>query len=184
MPWQPEHKTASRQRILSAASQLFTTRGFDQVGINDVMKAAGMTRGAFYNHFSSKAELYSEAIRHSGQQRRQMLSGLKPSLQQIVQGYLSTAHRDGKIIQCPLAYLVTDVVQRDEQVRAAWSDTFKGFVQQLQHSQHSTLTEQQALQHAATLIGAISISRALNDQTLSDRLLDSCLQSLQQAIEE
>lgn len=179
MPWQPDHKTQSRERILDAAAHLFTTRGFDQVGINEVMKSAGMTRGAFYNHFSSKAELYSAAIRHSGAQRRQMLTDINPDLQQMIRGYLSPAHRDGKQIQCPLAYLVTDVVQRDDQVRAAWSDTFKGFVRQLEHCQHSHGQDTgDALQQAATLIGAIAISRALNDEALSNQLLESCLKRL------
>lgn len=177
MPWQPEHKQLSRQKILDAAATLFTTRGFDRVGINDVMAEAGMTHGAFYNHFSSKSELYSEAIRHSGAQRRQMLQQIKPDLCQMMSGYLSTEHRDGKSIQCPLAYLVTDVFQRDEQVRDAWSDTFKGFVQQLQFIQGEQ-SENKTLQQAATLIGAMAVSRALNDTALSDQLLQSCLDGL------
>jgi len=179
MPWQPDHKQQSRHRILDAAATLFTTQGFDRVGINDVMQAAGMTRGAFYNHFSSKSELYSAAIRHSGGRRRQMLNATRPNLQQMVHGYLSKAHRAGEAIQCPLAYLVTDVAQRDEQVRDAWSDTFKGFVRQLQSDRSPDAPLQpEALQRAATLIGAMAISRTLSDSELSDQLLESCIEGL------
>lgn len=53
MAWKESHKLESRQRILAAAAELFTRKGFNQVGIDEVMLAAGMTRGAFYAHFNS-----------------------------------------------------------------------------------------------------------------------------------
>lgn len=62
MGWSASQKQQSRERILQSAAELFTREGFENVGINDVMQHAGMTRGAFYNHFSSKSELYAEAI--------------------------------------------------------------------------------------------------------------------------
>lgn len=40
MAWKESHKQHSRQRILSAAAELFTRKRFDQVGIDDVMQAA------------------------------------------------------------------------------------------------------------------------------------------------
>src|ERR1700694_1598125 len=51
----------NRQEILDAAEKLFRERGFDGVGVADLMKAAGFTHGGFYNHFASQDELAAEA---------------------------------------------------------------------------------------------------------------------------
>src|SRR5260370_1271740 len=51
----------NRKRILEVAGRLFRQRGFDEVGVDDLMKAAGFTHGGFYNHFASKEELEVEA---------------------------------------------------------------------------------------------------------------------------
>ena len=57
MPWTTEHKQKSREKILSSAARLFTKKGFDAVSIDDVMRLAGLTRGAFYAHFKSKSDV-------------------------------------------------------------------------------------------------------------------------------
>jgi TetR/AcrR family transcriptional repressor of nem operon len=51
----------NRARIVEVASGLFRAYGIEAVGIADVMKAAGMTQGGFYRHFSSKDGLAAEA---------------------------------------------------------------------------------------------------------------------------
>ena len=48
---------ANRIEILGAASRLCREKGFDGVGLDAVMKAAGLTHGAFYSHFRSKDDL-------------------------------------------------------------------------------------------------------------------------------
>lgn len=186
MSWHPEHKTDSRQRILRAAGELFSKQGFDQVGINEVMQAAGMTRGAFYSHFDSKSQLYSETIRATAQR----LAAQESSLEQVCQSYLSMAHRNGEKFQCPLAFLISDVAQRDERVRTAWTDTFRGFSQLIQRKQQpdataETVTDsaapQQALQTAVMMIGGLAIARALNDDELAESLLASCVAAIPSA---
>jgi TetR/AcrR family transcriptional repressor of nem operon len=51
----------NRARSVEVASGLFRAHGVEAVGIADVMKAAGMTQGGFYRHFSSKDGLAAEA---------------------------------------------------------------------------------------------------------------------------
>src|SRR5438128_1833170 len=62
MPHPKDRKQRTRQRILDAASKLFRARGFDAIAIEDVMRECGLTRGGFYAHFRSKAQLYQEAV--------------------------------------------------------------------------------------------------------------------------
>ena len=41
---------------------MFRERGFDGVGVADLMEKAGLTHGGFYNHFASKEALIAEAV--------------------------------------------------------------------------------------------------------------------------
>src|SRR5438045_9403050 len=56
-----EQAAQNRERILEVASRLFRERGFEGIGVADLMKEAGLTHGGFYGHFSSKDELIAEA---------------------------------------------------------------------------------------------------------------------------
>ena len=47
----------SRERIIDAAGALFREKGFDGIGVADIMKAAQLTHGGFYGHFASKDDL-------------------------------------------------------------------------------------------------------------------------------
>ncbi len=55
-----EQAAAHRERILDVAGTLFRERGFDRIGVADVMKQAGLTHGGFYGHFKSKEDLAAE----------------------------------------------------------------------------------------------------------------------------
>lgn len=60
-----EQVRENRMRIVETASELFRERGYDGVGVAELMSAAGLTHGGFYKHFGSKADLLSEAM-HCG----------------------------------------------------------------------------------------------------------------------
>jgi AcrR family transcriptional regulator len=53
----------TRVRILAAAEQLFAEQGFDRVSMPTIAAAAGITAGAIYRHFASKADLFFEVVR-------------------------------------------------------------------------------------------------------------------------
>jgi len=50
-----------RQELLAAAQQLFYTKGYENTSVNDIIKAVGVSKGAFYHHFDSKTAVL-EAI--------------------------------------------------------------------------------------------------------------------------
>ena len=54
---QAERTEATRGALMDAARRLFTERGYDAVGTEEIVRAAGVTRGALYHHFGGKAEL-------------------------------------------------------------------------------------------------------------------------------
>ena len=45
--------------MLSTARELFAERGYGAVGTEEIVKAAGVTRGALYHHFDGKLELFA-----------------------------------------------------------------------------------------------------------------------------
>jgi AcrR family transcriptional regulator len=56
---QEERSTATRDALVSAARELFAQRGYAGVGTTEIVRAAGLTRGALYHHFADKTELFA-----------------------------------------------------------------------------------------------------------------------------
>jgi AcrR family transcriptional regulator len=56
----------TRERLLRAAAHAFQTQGFEGTRVADIAGAAGVSNGALYSHFGSKAELLAEALRDHG----------------------------------------------------------------------------------------------------------------------
>jgi TetR/AcrR family transcriptional repressor of nem operon len=57
-----EQTAAKHERIVKEAFPLFRERGFENVSVAEVMKAVGLTHGAFYVHFDSKEKLQAAAV--------------------------------------------------------------------------------------------------------------------------
>lgn len=60
----PPVTTPTRQRLISAAHELFYTDGFHSVGLDRILGEVGVTKTTFYNHFQSKEDLVLEVLRH------------------------------------------------------------------------------------------------------------------------
>src|SRR5436853_7355168 len=90
------HKDASRKRIMEVASERFRNDGIAASGLAGIMSDAGLTNGAFYPHFQSKAELVRESLATALEdQSNQMLQLLTAGgLDAAISAYLSTDHRD------------------------------------------------------------------------------------------
>ncbi len=58
MPTQTERTDSTRRALLDAGTALFQERGYAQVGVDEICSRAGVTSGALYHHFASKAGLF------------------------------------------------------------------------------------------------------------------------------
>src|SRR5262245_48151422 len=121
MPYSPEHKRDTHQKILESARRLFNRRGFSEVSIDEIMDNAGLTRGGFYRHFRNKDEVYAEAVRRflctdapKPWQSRSSPAAIarKPRSQRVVDAYFSRDHFDDRETCCPLIALPSDVMTR------------------------------------------------------------------------
>lgn len=132
-----EAKELNRAKILESASVMFREQGADQVGIDQLMRVAGLTRGGFYNHFDSKEALVAEACRKAYDEQVRDLDrflseeGRKPALHplmQVAERYLAAYHRDTPGVGCPAPTLGAEVARHGEQVQRSYTDGVQAYL--------------------------------------------------------
>jgi TetR/AcrR family transcriptional regulator, transcriptional repressor for nem operon len=128
MPYTPVHKARSRERILDSARRLFTRSGYESVTIDHVMAHAGMTRGGFYNHFTSKADLFAAAVESYTRTTPWTVTGIQapedsaPDLARwLVEFYLSDDMLQDVEVKCPLYGLPNDVSRAGSAPRESYT---------------------------------------------------------------
>jgi TetR/AcrR family transcriptional repressor of nem operon len=174
-----EQATRNRERVLDVASRLFRERGFDGVGVSDLMKAAGLTHGGFYGHFASKEDLMAQACSRAlagSLDRWSRLADGAPEapLRAIAASYLSAAHRDRPGDGCLLAALGTDASRQAAPVRRTVTEGLRSLVAALAKlipGRSEAVKRERALATCASLVGAMVLARAVDDAALSDEIL-------------
>ena len=176
-----EQAALNRERILDAAAQLFRERGFEGIGVADLMNEAGLTHGGFYGHFSSKDDLIAQA---SARELTRSLAhwskvGERASgdrLSAIAEVYLTSAHRDNPGAGCVLAALGPDVSRQGPSVRRAVTDYVRSvcdLLAKLVPGRSKAARRRKAVSTYATLVGAMVLARAVDDRALSQEILDA-----------
>jgi TetR/AcrR family transcriptional regulator, transcriptional repressor for nem operon len=175
-----QEAAATRQRIVKAAAAAFRKNGIAGTGLSDLMAAAGLTHGGFYRHFDSKDQIVAEActaaVDSLVEQLAAAASGKSPQrgLKTIVEKYLSAAHRDEPASGCPLAALGSEMARGDERTRAAATQALLKLVGVIASQFANTrpdVARRRALVAAATMIGALTMSRIVTDSELSASIL-------------
>lgn len=180
-----EQAVENRERILSVAAKLFREKGFDGIGVADIMKAAGLTHGGFYGHFKSKDDLISQACHRAVDELlaagklRATLSDKDP-ITLFLENYLSIGHRDNAGSGCLMAALGSEAPRQSAQVRSAFTESAKRLWNTLTNLMSTKFSHDRARQKAAvtlaTLVGAQVIARAVDDQDISESVLKWVLQ--------
>jgi TetR/AcrR family transcriptional repressor of nem operon len=165
-----EQMAENRQRILEVASRLFREKGFEAVGVAEVMKALGLTHGGFYGHFSSKDDLIVQALAHALGER----NGATLPLREYMDEYLSPRHRDNRAGGCPISGLAADTLRQTPEARSAVTDGVRGQIEWM-IEKLTALDEsdrrRQAIASWAAMVGAVVLARATTDPVLSDEIL-------------
>ena len=65
---QAERSETTTGELLEAAEALFTEHGYADTSIEDIVRAAGMTRGALYHHFDGKASVFQAVFERQQRQ--------------------------------------------------------------------------------------------------------------------
>jgi len=181
-----EQAAQNRERIVEAAAQLFRERGFEGIGVADLMKEAGLTHGGFYGHFSSKDDLIAEASARALTRSLALLSNLPERasgdpLSTIAGAYLTSKHRDDPGTGCLLAALGSDLSRQSPAVRRAVADHVRAAVELLTKlipGKAKAARRQKAISTYATLVGAMVMARAVDNRELSQEILDAARASV------
>lgn len=174
---------ANREHIVETASMMFRERGYDGVGVADLMAAAGFTHGGFYKHFGSKADLMAETSANS---LAQSLAGAEAmSVQDFIDVYVSRDHRDGRSTGCTMAALCGDAARQSGDLRAAFAEGIERMLQTLGDKYPSAADAPEGegrtrmIDLLARAVGAIMLSRACpDDSALADEILTVCHASM------
>jgi TetR/AcrR family transcriptional repressor of nem operon len=174
-----EQAAANRERVLDVAARLFRERGFSGIGVAELMKGAGLTHGGFYGQFDSKDDLMAQACTRAFEVSRehwQQLAARAPDgpLAAIAAAYLSTAHRDHPGDGCVVAALGAEAARAPGPVRRAITDGVRDLVDQfvrLLPGRSAAARRQKALATFASFVGALVLSRAVDDPAFSKEIL-------------
>ena len=179
MPYSPEHKRDTHQKILESARRLFNRRGFSEVSIDEIMDNAGLTRGGFYRHFKNKDEVYAEAVRRflctdapKPWQSRSSPAAIarKPRGQRVVDAYFSRDHFDDRETCCPLIALPSDVMRGSDMVKGAYREVLEKLIDIFQDDLDEPQRRERALALAVLCIGGVVAAKCVDDPALADDL--------------
>jgi TetR/AcrR family transcriptional repressor of nem operon len=171
-----EEAAETRARIVRKASKEFNQHGIADTGLADVMKSAGLTHGGFYKHFQSKDDLVAEAFERGLEDSFQAIerSAHEGAIAELINAYLSPAHRDDFDTACPLPALATELWRAGGKPRQKASEGVLRFVSVVEkHLKDLPAKDRRSRAHAivAALVGSMMLSRIVTDPKLSDRLL-------------
>lgn len=175
MRYEKGRKDASRRHIMKVAAERFRCDGIAASGLASVMSDAGLTNGAFYAHFDSKADLVRETVAAALEDLSKQVEDAIAAggLAAAVGIYLSTEHRDDPAHGCSFAALLPELARQPAEARHVYSERFLTLVRQLASALPPQTADPEATAMAmfATLIGTLQFARTLENRELSDRML-------------
>jgi TetR/AcrR family transcriptional repressor of nem operon len=167
----------NKRRIVAAAAQLFRKRGFEGVGVAELMHAAGLTHGGFYNHFDSKRQLEEEACAlsfgealgplsrigdlESGRERRAAFAA-------YVEGYLKPRDPDAAAPRCPFVVFGSDMPRQEEGTRGIFGKGLRDYLEKFtgalrRKSKKPEQTRADAVFAMAAMVGAATLAYGVHE---------------------
>ncbi len=176
----------NRETVINVASRLFRKHGFDGIGLKDLMESAGLTQGAFYKQFTSKDDLAAQASRRAMESafRRWSIAAEanpKDPLGAVIAFYLSMEHRAERSDGCPVVALGSDAARQGADVRASFEAGIREYSEMLGSWIGEADGEEpggKTMAILSTMVGAVLLSRAVNDEQLSKRFLQAAAESV------
>jgi AcrR family transcriptional regulator len=180
-------KEATHERIVEAAARAIRRSGYDGTGVADIMNDAGLTHGGFYAHFDSREAMLAEAADRAGAESvaasARIAGSVSPerALSELARAYLSKAHLEAIETGCPVAALGSEMPRQAPEVRRAATRRIKEMIDLVARQSPDwgkPEAHERALVTVATMVGALILSRAVDDAKLSGALREAVLKHL------
>lgn len=172
MRYSVSHKQETRERLLQSSAAQAKNEGFSTVGVDALMKAIGLSGGAFYSHFTSKDELFSSIVERELSQSLERLGGegrhSQEKLRRCLKQYLSMAHVQQPSAGCALPALGAEISRGSLEVRQEAED----WICRLQQAWAQTLgSESLAWSILSQCVGALVVARMLVNPSIQHQVL-------------
>ena len=181
MGYSQQQKAENHGKILAIAARRFRELGLDGLGVVALMKEAGLTHGGFYSHFASRDDLVAQVLGFAFQEDAERLARAMgrrdgPILARFLDIYLSQAHRDAPGMGCTLAAVAGEASRKDAVVRALFDRRIGTFSREL--AKTAGLEQPKIMMVLSAAVGALALSRAVSDKTLSSAILSATKEEL------
>ena len=183
MRYSAEHKESVRARIVAAAAGSLRASGLTGVGIPALMKRVGLTHGGFYAHFDDRDELVAEAVKCAAQQTSERVFVNTTNKDEMLAAYLSSEHVAHPEHGCVLAALGADAFRQAPSVKRQFAEVARGFLRHVAEKlprprrEDKSAPTDEALRLASQMVGAVILSRLVEDGPLARRILAAARQA-------
>jgi TetR/AcrR family transcriptional repressor of nem operon len=178
MRYGPRHKDEARSRILGAAGRGFRRLGYGGIGVDGLAKEAGVTSGAFYGHFPSKAEAFKAAALAGLVELREGVEHLRAKegdawLEKFADFYMSVRRTCDLGESCALQSITPEVARADHDTKAAYEAEMLTVVEAVAEGlTRGTLPERRKSAWAilALLSGGVTLARSTEDAKVGTQI--------------
>jgi AcrR family transcriptional regulator len=175
MARQPGKKEESRARILAGAGRAFRSLGFGGAGVDGLAKASGVTSGAFYAHFDSKAAAFREAVVAGMRDLSSAIRNVRDEagekwIHRFVDFYVSEKRTCDPGDTCALQSLTADIERSDPETREAYEAELRAVIDATADGIDAVKSEtrrKQAITLLVLLAGGVTLARAVRDPALA-----------------
>jgi len=189
MSYTRAHREATRARIIAAAGRLFREQGFERAKIDEIMSAAGLTRGGFYLHFESKQDLFAACMAEElefAARLREACDAFPDAptdgAEAAIRYYLTPGHRKKIARGCTIVSNAADLARGPRSGRRAFSRGFDALVDEFEavaklereaspSSGDGRDDRERAMAALATCVGTVVLGRALEGGERIDALM-------------
>lgn len=181
-----EKMAEHREKIIASAAKRFRERGFEGIGVAELMKEAGLTHGAFYGHFASKEELVElameRAFRDSNAKWEKVIAEAEGDpLQALGEFYLSLRHWKNAGTGCIFPSLGGEITRQPTRVQNAVTEGLQRFLGLLGgaiRGQTEETRRRKAIAAYASMVGGMVLARSTKDPALSAEILEAVSEAL------
>jgi AcrR family transcriptional regulator len=171
----PDRKEASHARILASAGRGFRANGFGGLGVDGLARDAGVTSGAFYAHFKSKAEAFRAAVQTGIADLRRGIEAIRAEHPEGWRGrfiafYLGDRRTAPLAESCALQSLTGEVARAEPETRAAFEVEFQQVLATLAAPDATPAARAEAIALLALLSGGVTLARAVANPALAEEI--------------
>lgn len=168
----------AREKLIEGMGRGFRTGGFGGIGVDALAKEAGLTSGAFYAQFGSKAEAFTVAVTDGLAFLRRAIEATQAEhgpnwLRAFVDLYLGPRMEVALCEACALPTFSSDVARSGPETRAAYTKELAAIAELIAGKLTGREREARAWRLLAILSGAAGMARAVDDKEMVQAILNA-----------